>query len=106
MFFELASQAAANQNITVQWHISGKPGQETFLLTWEEQGATPNSGREDSDFGTILLDRVAPEALGGTSKRYFTDTGYVFEITAPLQTVVDKAELSRTSRLSGLPPPV
>ena len=105
MFFELASQAAANHNITVQWHISGKPGQETFLLTWEEQGATPNSGREESDFGTILLDRVTPEALGGTSKRYFNDKGYVFEITAPLQTVVDKVELSRTSRLSGLPPP-
>lgn len=110
VFFELASQATASaagsdQNIAVQWHVSGKIGQEMFLLTWEEQGATPATRREDSDFGTILLDRVAPEALGGTSKRYFTDSSYVFEITAPLQTVIDKAELSRTNRLAGLPPP-
>jgi two-component sensor histidine kinase len=107
VFFELASHAAIgnDQNIMVQWHISGKPGQETFLLTWEEPGATPTAAREDGDFGAILLDRVAPEALGGTSKRYFTATGYVFEITAPLQTVIDKVELSRTNRLAGLPPP-
>jgi two-component sensor histidine kinase len=107
VFFELASHAAIgnDQNITVKWHIAGKPGQETFLLTWEEPGAMPSAAREDGDFGAILLDRVAPEALGGTSKRYFTATGYVFEITAPLQTVIDKVELSRTNRLAGLPPP-
>jgi hypothetical protein len=46
------------------------------------------------------LDRVAPEALGGTSKRYFTDISYVYELTAPMETVIDENELDRTNRLS------
>ena len=55
-----------------------------FYLKWEEQNVSAATRREDTDFGTILLDRVVPEALGGTSKRYFTDASYVFEISAPM----------------------
>ena len=62
--------------------------------------------REDSDFGLILLDRVAPEALGGTAKRYFTDVSYVYELTAPMDTVVDMTERDRTEQLSAPVRPV
>jgi two-component sensor histidine kinase len=109
LFFELASQANASVgdgglHITVQWSVSGKGQSELFHLKWEEFNVSAATRREDSDFGTILLDRVAPEALGGTSKRYFTDASYVFEISAPMRTVVDKTEMDRTGRLSGLLP--
>ena len=60
----------------------------------------------DSDFSLILLDRVAPEALGGTSKRYFTDVSYVYELTAPMQTVIDMSERDRTEQLSAPLKPV
>jgi two-component sensor histidine kinase len=111
LFFELASQANASVadgslHIAVQWQVSGKGSNELFHLKWEEFNVSAATRREDSDFGTILLDRVAPEALGGTSKRYFTDASYVFEISAPMRTVVDKTEMDRTGKLSGvLPPP-
>jgi two-component sensor histidine kinase len=109
LFFELASQANAGASegglhITVQWSVSGKGPSELFQLKWEEFNVSAATRREDSDFGTILLDRVAPEALGGTSKRYFTDASYVFEISAPMRTVVDKTEMDRTGRLTGLLP--
>ena len=109
MFFELASQANAGASegglhITVQWSVSGKGSSELFQLKWEEFNVSAATRREDSDFGTILLDRVAPEALGGTSKRYFTDASYVFEISAPMRTVVDNTEMDRTGRLTGLLP--
>ena len=48
----------------------------------------------------ILLDRVAPEALGGVSKRYFTDVSYVYELTAPMETVVDMTERDRTEQFA------
>jgi len=48
----------------------------------------------------VLLDRVAPEALGGTSRRRFTDVSYVYELTAPMETVVDETEMDRTERIS------
>ena len=78
----------------------GQGPNEVFHLRWEEFNTSAATRREDSDFGTILLDRVAPEALGGTSKRYFTDASYVFEISAPMRAVVDKTEMDRTEALS------
>jgi len=47
----------------------------------------------------VLLARVAREARGGTSKRYFTDVSYVYELVAPMATVVDENEMERTQRL-------
>jgi hypothetical protein len=71
-----------------------------FHVRWEEFNTSEATRRPDSDFGLILLDRVAPEALGGTSKRYFTDVSYVYELTAPMETVVDMTERDRTDRIS------
>lgn len=110
LFFELATQAATSAGehegvaVNVKWQISGKGQSELFSLKWEELNATAATRLEDNDFGAILLDRVAPEALGGTSRRYFTDTSYVFEISAPMRTVIDKTEMDRTGRLAGLLP--
>ena len=71
---------------------------------WEEFNTSEATRRADSDFGLILLDRVAPEALGGVSKRYFTDVSYVYELTAPMVTVVDITERDRTEQFA-MPPP-
>ena len=57
---------------------------------------TPCRGR----LSDVLLDRVVPEALGGVARRYFADTTYVYELTAPLSIVIDQAEIDRTTRLS------
>ena len=111
LFFELATQANAGVSedstlhIAVHWNVTGKGQNELFYLKWEEFNVSAATRRDDNDFGTILLDRVVPEALGGTSKRYFTDASYVFEISAPMRTVVDKTEMDRTGRLTGLLPP-
>jgi two-component sensor histidine kinase len=110
LFFELATQANAGVgedstlHIAVHWTVTGKGQNELFYLKWEELNVSAATRRDDNDFGTILLDRVVPEALGGTSKRYFTDVSYVFEISAPMRTVVDKTEMDRTGRLAGLLP--
>lgn len=108
MFFELAAHAdtASNDrdlNIAVTWTVGGKEPETIFHLKWEEFNTSESTRTIDNDFGTILLDRVAPEALGGASRRYFTETSYVYEITAPMRTVVDEVEMDRTRRLSGLP---
>ena len=71
-----------------------------FHFRWEEFNTSAATRREDSEFGLILLDRVAPEALGATSKRYFTDASYVYELTAPMETVVDMTERDRTEAIS------
>jgi two-component sensor histidine kinase len=107
LFFELASHSdeglslvGKHPHIVAHWEVTGEEPDTTFYFRWEEFNTSAATRREDSDFGLILLDRVAPEALGGISKRYFTDVSYVYELTAPMDTVVDMTERDRTEQLS------
>jgi two-component sensor histidine kinase len=107
LFFELASHSdeglslvGKHPHIVANWEIVGDEPETIFHFRWEEFNTSAATRREDSDFGLILLDRVAPEALGGTAKRYFTDVSYVYELTAPMVTVVDMSERDRTEQLS------
>jgi two-component sensor histidine kinase len=106
LFFELASHSdeglslvGKHPHIVAKWEVTGELSQEIFTFRWEEFNTSEATRRVDSDFGLILLDRVAPEALGGTSKRYFTDVSYVYELTAPMATVVDMTERDRTEQI-------
>ena len=107
LFFELASHSdeglslvGKHPHIVANWEISGEGPDAIFHFRWEEFNTSAATRREDSDFGLILLDRVAPEALGGAAKRYFTDVSYVYELTAPMATVIDMTERDRTEQLS------
>ena len=107
LFFELASHSdeglslvGKHPHIVAHWEITGEETEGVFHFRWEEFNTSEATRRPDSDFGLILLDRVAPEALGGTAKRYFTDVSYVYELTAPMQTVVDMTERDRTDKIS------
>ena len=107
LFFELASHSdeglslvGKHPHIVAHWEVSGDGPDALFTFRWEEFNTSAATRREDSDFGVILLDRVAPEALGGTSKRYFTDVSYVYELSAPMETVIDMTERDRTEQLS------
>jgi two-component sensor histidine kinase len=106
LFFELASHSdeglslvGKHPHITAKWEVTGEEPDMVFNFRWEEFNTSAATRREDSDFGLILLDRVAPEALGGTAKRYFTDVSYVYELTAPMATVVDMTERDRTEQI-------
>jgi two-component sensor histidine kinase len=107
LFFELASHSdeglslvGKHPHIVATWEITGGEPKTIFHFRWEEFNTSAATRREDSDFGLILLDRVAPEALGGTAKRFFTDVSYVYELTAPMVTVVDMSERDRTDQIS------
>jgi two-component sensor histidine kinase len=107
LFFELASHSdeglslvGKHPNIVAGWEVTGEGPDAIFHFRWEESNTSAATRRADSDFGIILLDRVAPEALGGTSKRYFTEASYVYELTAPMDTVIDMTERDRTEALS------
>ncbi|EAQ36763.1 HWE histidine kinase [Nitrobacter sp. Nb-311A] len=107
LFFELASHSdeglslvGKHPHIVVHWEVDGEDDEALFRFRWEEFNTSAATRREDSDFGIILLDRVAPEALGGISKRYFTEVSYVYELAAPMETVVDLTERDRTMQIS------
>jgi two-component sensor histidine kinase len=106
LFFELASHSdeglavvGKHPTVVASWEIQGENETAVFHFRWEEFNTSAATRRPDSEFGVILLDRVAPEALGGTSKRYFTDVSYVYELNAPMETVVDITERDRTGQI-------
>lgn len=106
LFYELASHTdeglslvGKHPTVVARWEISNMEGVETFRFRWEEFNTSENTRRPESDFGAALLDRVAPEALGGISTRFFTDVSYVYELTAPMETVVDLTERDRTDAI-------
>jgi two-component sensor histidine kinase len=110
LFFELASHSdeglslvGKHPHIVANWQVTGEEPDTVFQFRWEEFNTSEATRRPDSDFGLILLDRVAPEALGGVSKRYFTDVSYVYELTAPMETVVDMTERDRTEQFAMSP---
>lgn len=112
LFFELASHSdeglslvGKHPHIVAHWEVMGEEPDAIFHFRWEEFNTSAATRRADSDFGVILLDRVAPEALGGVSKRYFTDVSYVYELTAPMETVVDMNERDRTEQFAMPPRP-
>ena len=112
LFFELASHSdeglslvGKHPHIVAHWEVTGEEPDTIFHFRWEEFNTSEATRRADSDFGLILLDRVAPEALGGVSKRYFTDVSYVYELTAPMETVVDMTERDRTEQFAMPPRP-
>jgi two-component sensor histidine kinase len=107
LFYELASHSdeglslvGKHPHIVAKWEVTGEEPETIFQFRWEEFNTSEATRRPDSDFGLILLDRVAPEALGGTSKRYFTEVSYVYELTAPMATVIDMTERDRTEQIS------
>ncbi|WGR94231.1 CHASE domain-containing protein [Bradyrhizobium sp. ISRA443] len=113
LFFELASHSdeglslvGKHPHIVANWEVNGDGADAIFHFRWEEFNTSEATRRPDSDFGLILLDRVAPEALGGTAKRYFTDVSYVYELIAPMGTVVDMTERDRTEQFSAPVRPV
>jgi two-component sensor histidine kinase len=112
LFFELASHSdeglslvGKHPHIVAHWEVTGDEPDATFHFRWEEFNTSAATRREDSDFGLILLDRVAPEALGGISKRYFTEASYVYELIAPMETVIDMTERDRTEQFAVPPKP-
>src|SRR5258705_10623297 len=95
-----SSLVGKHPHIVAHWELTGEDPDITFHFRWEEFNTSAATRREDSDFGLILLDRVAPEALGGTAKRYFTDVSYVYELTPPMVTVVDMTQRDRPEQIS------
>ncbi len=107
LFFELASHCdeglslvGKHPHVVAQWDVSGNADDAIFNFHWEEFNTSAATRRPDSEFGIVLLDRVVPEALGGISKRYFTDVSFVYEFTAPMKTVVDENEMDRIEQIS------
>ncbi|MDP3897421.1 MAG: PAS domain S-box protein [Mesorhizobium sp.] len=92
-FHELATNSAkfgvlggGDGSIAVDWHIDDTPEGWRFRLSWRESGGDVEIPTA-SGFGSVVLKRVAPLALGGTGALEHLDNGVFWALDASLSAV-------------------
>ncbi|RWM94049.1 MAG: PAS domain S-box protein [Mesorhizobium sp.] len=73
--------------ISVSWDISGSGAQRIFQLTWNETDGPRVQTIGQGGFGTVVLKRVAPEAVGGKGNLDYGEHEIVWTLKAPLAAV-------------------
>ncbi|RNJ41303.1 histidine kinase [Mesorhizobium erdmanii] len=94
-FHELATNSAKygvlsgdDGRISVTWSITGSGPSRLFHLTWvESDGPEVQNIGQGGGFGTVVLKRVAPAAVGGQGNLEYGPQGVTWSLEAPLATV-------------------
>jgi PAS domain S-box-containing protein len=71
--------------VAIDWNVAG----ERFGMRWQEEGGPPVSAPTRKGFGSIMIERVLAEQLGGGVVIRYDAGGIVCIIDAPLQSVRD-----------------
>lgn len=88
--------------ITVTWGVAEDQGIKSLKLTWAEQDGPQVKSIAKNGFGSVVLNRVAPQALSGTGELKYGSNDVVWTLEAPISFV--EASLFDDSA-ENLPPP-
>jgi PAS domain S-box-containing protein len=94
-FHELATNSVkhgaisvSTGTVNVSWKIRHDgEGRRRFSLVWEETGGPAPAPDSETGFGSIVLQRVAPMAVGGEAKLHLAPEGLVWTIEAPMEQI-------------------
>ncbi|RWK56424.1 PAS domain S-box protein [Mesorhizobium sp.] len=93
-FHELATNSAKygvlsgdQGQISVAWNTTGSGALRLFHLSWTETDGPEVQTLGEGGFGTVVLKRVAPEAIGGKGNLEYGPHGITWSVEAPLATV-------------------
>jgi PAS domain S-box-containing protein len=90
-FHELATNSAKygvlsgnGGRIAVDWHVFDSDGKQLIRLTWSEADGPEVTSVGNGGFGTVVLKRVAPQAVSGTADLQYSKGGIVWTLEAPV----------------------
>ncbi|WP_258602336.1 sensor histidine kinase [Mesorhizobium sp. AR10] len=93
-FHELATNSAKHGalsrhggQVEIEWAVTTAAGDEIFRLVWREHGGPIVDEVTRRGFGSVVLKRVAPQALSGSGRLEFDREGVVWTLEAPLRFV-------------------
>jgi len=74
--------------IAVDWCVDADDGGDGVLtLTWKEEGGPQPLSGSGAGFGTVVLERIAPQAMGGTGVFRLGAGGVTWTLTAPMDQI-------------------
>ena len=74
--------------IAVEWTVDkDDEGNETLTLTWTEEGGPQPLSGSGAGFGTVVLERIAPQAMGGTGSFELGAGGVNWTLRAPMNQI-------------------
>ena len=68
-----------------------------FTLCWRELGARVINSADRRGFGTVVLERIAPQAVNGVGRLEYEPSGMVWTLEAPLNQVEGEFEAEGTA---------
>jgi len=96
LLHELATNAAKygafsvpNGKVLLEWTIDKSGPEPLFRLAWRELGGPAVIPPTHRGFGELLVRRIAPRDVSGRGKVSYAESGFEYEIEAPLRELVD-----------------
>jgi two-component sensor histidine kinase len=87
------SLASKGGRLAVSWSIGERDEAKRFKFRWEEKGGASVKPPVRKGFGTTLLEGAVAAESGVRPTLSFCQSGFVYEIDAPLSTVVEPAKV-------------
>jgi len=96
--------------IAVTWGVAEEQGIKSLKLIWAEQDGPQVKSIAKNGFGSVVLNRVATQALSGTGELKYGSNDVVWTLEAPMSFVEaslfdDSAENHQTEPIPLPPPP-
>jgi two-component sensor histidine kinase len=99
LLHELATNAAKHGAFSVpdgkvllEWTIDEFGKEPIFRLVWREAGGPAVSAPTRRGFGELLVRRIAPRDVSGRGKATYAESGFEYEIEAPLSELLATPE--------------
>jgi hypothetical protein len=101
------SELDRSGTVTVTWKISRDDmGERRFSISWAESGGPPATNDGERGFGSTVLLKVAPTAVGGEATLTFAPEGLRWTLEGPAKLIESAAEKLSLRRRTGISPGV
>jgi PAS domain S-box-containing protein len=79
--------------VVIAWHVAGRPGGRRFHMTWHEEGGPPVQSPTKTGFGSVVIERMAAEALHGQVTHEYPREGVRWALDADAAATLKDAAL-------------
>jgi two-component sensor histidine kinase len=92
--------SAESGSVEICWSMGcADTGEETFFVSWREQGGPPVTAPSRQGFGSMVLSTIVTQSVDGQVEFEFAEQGLTWRLTCPAKGIIDsKALLLRKSR--------